>query len=92
MNYLIKPLTKKMLTQLRVSANIELSKTEKKFCTVDDFQNALPKLYNRGFIDIKMVTVDGKEIVCMYITTLGMDYLNKHQEDPKKPGSKYHLN
>jgi hypothetical protein len=87
MKYLIKPLTKKMLDQLRKGRAIELSKTAKNICGTDDFKGSLTGLHRRGFLNTQMVIVDGKEILSVYITPEGISFLNKYEEDAKKLGN-----
>ena len=83
MKYLIKPLTKKMLAHLRKGRAIELSKSERNICNTNDFKGSLPELYNRGFVDVKRVMHDGKEILCVYITSSGISFLDRYEEDAK---------
>ena len=71
MIYLLKPFTKTMLAQLRRGRAIELSKTERNICVADDFKGSLAGLYRRGFVNTKMVMLDGKEILSVYITQAG---------------------
>ena len=74
MKYLIKPLTKTMLAQLRRGRAIELSQTERNICFADDFKGSLSGLYRRGFVNTKMVMLDGKEILSVYITQSGSNF------------------
>lgn len=92
MKYLIKPLTKKMLTQLRKARAVELSANGKSLCSTDDFKGSLTGLYRRGFVNTKMVVQDGKEILGVYITREGITFLNSYEEDAKKLGNNYNVN
>ena len=79
-----------MFAQLRRARAIELSKTERNFCVADDFfKESLAALYRRGFVNTKMVMLDGKEILSVYITQAGNFFLDK--EDAKKLGSVYNI-
>jgi hypothetical protein len=84
MKYLIKPLTKKMLAHLQKGRSIELSDNGRNICNTDDFKGSLPGLYRRGLVDIKMVMLDGKEVAGVYITTSGISFLDRYEEDAKK--------
>ena len=84
MKYLIKPLTKKMLNQLQKARAIELSGTERNICIADDFKGSLAGLYRRGFVNTKMMVIQGKEILGVYITREGINFLNKYEEDKKR--------
>jgi hypothetical protein len=83
MKYLIKPLTKKMVSHLRRGRVIELSKTGRNICVSDDFKSTLPGLYKRGLVSIKMMKLDGKDILGVSITREGVSFLNKYAEDKK---------
>jgi hypothetical protein len=89
MIYLSQPFAKTMLAQLRRGRAIELSKTERNICVADDFKGSLAELYRRGFVNTKMVMLDGKEILSVYITQAGKFFLD--QEDAKKLGSVYNI-
>ena len=80
-----------MLAHLRRGRAIELSKTERNICSTDDFKDTLPRLYRRGYIDIKIVTVDEQEILSVYITRAGIDFLDKYREVENKPRSRFNL-
>jgi hypothetical protein len=83
MKYLIKPLTKKMVSQLRRGRVIELSKTGRNICISDDFKTTLPGLYRRGLVNIKMMTLDGKDILGVFITHEGISFLDRYEHDKK---------
>ena len=89
MIYLLEPFTKTMLAQLQRGRAIELSKTERNICVEDDFKGSLARLYKRGFVNTKMVVLDGKEILSVYITQAGKFFLDK--QDAKKMGSLYNI-
>ena len=91
MIYLLKPFTKKMLAQLRRGRAIELSNTKRNICVADDFKGSLAELSRRGLVNTKMVMLDGKEILSVYITQAGKYFLDKYQEDSKKLGSVYNI-
>ena len=76
-----------MLSQLRRARAIELSETERNICFADDFKGSLSGLYRRGFVNTKMVMLDGKEILSVYITRAGIGFLERYEEDEKKLGS-----
>ena len=80
-----------MLIHLQRGRAIELSKTERNICDTNDFKGSLPELYNRGFVDVKRVMQDGKEILCVYITKSGISFLDRYEEDAKKFRSEYNI-
>ena len=89
MIYFLTPFTKTMLAQLRTGRAIELSKTERNICVADDFKGSLARLSRRGFVNTRMVMLDGKEILSVYITQAGKFFLD--QQDAKKLGSVYNI-
>jgi hypothetical protein len=91
MIYLLKPFTKTMLAQLQKGRAIELSRTERNICVADDFKGSLEDLCGRGFVNTRMVMLDGKEILCVYITRAGKSCLDEYQVDEKKLGSLYNI-
>ena len=72
-----------MLAQLKKGRAIELSKTERNICLTDDFRGSLAGLYKRGFVDTEMALLDGKEILKVYITQSGLNFLDRYNDDEK---------
>ncbi len=91
MIYLLKPFRKTMFAQLQRGRAIELSKTERNICIEDDFKGTLSRLFRRGFVNTKMVMLDGEETLSVYITQAGRFFLDKYQEDTKKLGSAFNI-
>ncbi len=88
MKYLIRPLTKRMFTHLQHGRSIELSQSERNICGIDDYKGSLPGLYRRGLVDVKRVAVNGKEVVVVFITKSGINFLNHCLEDAPYPGNR----
>jgi hypothetical protein len=89
MIYLLERFTKTMLAQLQRGRAIELSKDERNICIEDDFKGSLAALCKRGFVSTKMIMLDGKEILSVFITQAGKFFLDK--KDAKKMGSAYNI-
>ena len=89
MIFLLEPFTKTMLAQLRLGRAIELSEKERNICVADDFKGSFAGLFKRGFVNTKMVVLDGKETLGVFITRAGKMFLDK--EDAKKLGSAYNI-
>jgi hypothetical protein len=89
MIYLLEPFTKTMLAQLRRGRAIELSESKRNMCFADDFKGSLQALCKRGLVNTKMVMLDGKQILGVFITQAGKIFLDK--EDTKKLGSAYNI-
>ena len=91
MKYLIKPLTKKMLGQLQNARSIELSKTDRNICVPEDFKGTLAGLYRRGFVNTRKKVLNGKEIVSVYITEAGINFLEKYENEKVKIKTPYNI-
>jgi hypothetical protein len=91
MKYLIKPLTKKMLVQLRAARSIELAKTGRNICLPDDYKGSLAGLYRRGFVNTQKKVFNGKEIVSVYITQPGINFLEKYEDEKIKIKPEYNI-
>jgi hypothetical protein len=89
MIYLLEPFSKTMLSQLQRGRAIELSKHERNICIPEDFKGSLAALCKRGLVKTKMMVVDGKEVLSVFITQAGKFLLDK--EDSKKMGSMYNI-
>ena len=77
-------MTKKMLSDLQKARAIELSDSGRNICVADDFKSTLAGLYTRGLVNTKKATVDGKEVLAVYITCSGISFLNAYEADAKK--------
>lgn len=81
-----------MLINLQKARAIELSTTGRNICNADDFKNSLPGLYKRGLVDTKTANIDGKEILSIYITNSGINFLDRYEMDANKLGHQYNVN
>lgn len=79
MNYLVKPLTKRMLLQLMKGRETQSAYTsENQFLTPEDFKGTLAGLYRRGFVNTEMKKRENKRIMRVYITQAGVNFLNQY--------------
>lgn len=67
--------TKRMIEKLKEcfekeSSNIKIP------CLQEDMKSSLAGLYKRGFINTKMERVNGKKVLCVYITDEGKKFLS----------------
>jgi len=62
------PLTKTMVSQLRLARAKELSGMGSNIITSDDFKGTMKGLYSRGYIKTRKVFVSGKQIEGVYLT------------------------
>jgi hypothetical protein len=78
----IRPLTKTMLAKLLHCRQIEL---EGQCCLPDDIKYALAPLYKRGYIELKRTNVNGREIMAVFTTPEGVNYLEHFKADQAIP-------
>ncbi len=73
MQFSQRPLTKIMIKKLQDCHE----KTSQKGhpCLEEDLKGSLAGLYKRGLINTRMEDVNGKKLLCMYITDAGAAYL-----------------
>jgi hypothetical protein len=69
----IRPLTKQMITKLRECRQME---EEGVPCLPKHFSASLSGLYKRKFVDVRPRIIDGREVMCVYTTAAGSEYLN----------------
>jgi len=67
--------TKRMIEKLKEcfekeSSNIKIP------CLPEDMKSSLAGLYKRGFVNTKMERVNGKKVLCVYITDEGKKFLS----------------
>ena len=75
MKYMIRPLTKRMVTKLRECRQMELDEKFGYLCPPEHFNSSLPGLYSRGLINVKKYSANGKELMGVYLTQNGIRYL-----------------
>ena len=92
MKYLITPLSKSMVEKLKQCRQIELQGINERPITMEDLNYALAPLYRRGLINTKKRRVGDKELLCIFVTEAGIDFLNKMEEDEKKASSENEVN
>jgi len=66
-----RPLTKLMEEKLK-----KCHEFEGEICLSKELGASFPGLYKRKLVDIKPIKVNGKEMLSVYVTSLGLEYLN----------------
>jgi hypothetical protein len=71
--------TKRMIEKLKEcfekeSSNIQIP------CLPEDIKSSLAGLYKRGLINTKMERVNGKKVLCVYVTAEGKKFLLAQKE------------
>lgn len=69
---------------MQTGREIELSENGRGVCVLKDFNGSLSGLYRRGLVNTKRVMVEGKEIVGVFITQSGIDFLQRYEEDENR--------
>lgn len=72
------PLTKLMVEKLKDCKKMQDESDD--LCLPKHFGASFPGLYKRKLVDVRTSTLNGKEIVCVYITNLGLEYLSAEEE------------
>lgn len=75
MKYMIRPLTKRMIAKLRECRQMELSGDSGKLCPPEHFNASLSGLYARGLINVKKYSINGKELIGVYLTQNAVNLL-----------------
>ncbi len=74
-----------MLEQLRRGRGMEVSENDAiPFLTTDDFKGSLAGLYSRGLLNTEMTRLNGKRIMKVYITTTGINFLERYENEKEK--------
>jgi hypothetical protein len=84
MKYMIRPLTKRMISKLRECRKMELDAKGGQLCPPEHFNSSLPGLYSRGLINVKKYSAQGKELMGVYLTQNGINCLAHIEESQKK--------
>ena len=80
----IRPLTKQMITKLRECRQMEQNDQP---CLPKHFSASLSGLYKRKFVDVRARIIDGREVMCVYITPSGAEYLDLLAQEDHVEGS-----
>lgn len=76
----IRPLTDKMIRQLKEARESQLSAEENQVITPGHFKGTLAGLYKRGIVKTRKAVQDGKYVESVYITLTGLRFLEEHEE------------
>jgi hypothetical protein len=69
----IRPLTRQMITKLKECREMEENDLP---CLPKHFSASLSGLYKRKFVDVRPRVIDHKDVMCVYITSAGREYLD----------------
>lgn len=70
--------TERMIIKLKECAEKEANR---KFSLLTDIDFSLTGLYKRGYVASKMVKVDHKKLLAIYVTESGKNFLKKNKEE-----------
>lgn len=71
--------TEKMIEKLRKCREINLKNDPLHPCTENDLSGSLAGLYKRGFVNTKMVNLNGKQLLTVYVTESGIRFLESKE-------------
>lgn len=75
MNNSNRPPTEAMIRKLRNC--LEREETENKPFLAEEMKSSMPGLYKRGLIVTKMQTVGNKQLLCIYVSHKGKEFLKQ---------------
>ncbi|MDQ6763839.1 MAG: hypothetical protein M3015_14595 [Bacteroidota bacterium] len=73
-----RPLTDLMIRQMLLVRSFELSRDEEKIGLLHHFPGTLRGLYRRGYVNTRKVQINGKEIMGVYLTEAGINFVNNY--------------
>ncbi|CAN5250869.1 hypothetical protein BH09BAC2_BH09BAC2_23330 [soil metagenome] len=74
MNTKLRTPTETMIQKLRHCSELQKQNLP---CTEGELKGSLAGLYKRGYINTKTFIINGKNIVGLYVTEQGFEFLNK---------------
>lgn len=80
----LRPPTKRMIEKLRDCFEKTFATGGSIPCLPEEMKSSLAGLYKRGFIGTRIEKVNGKNIMCIYVTDLGKKFLTDHDEKLNK--------
>lgn len=75
-----RPLTKSMIEKLKVCREKEL-KGDGLPCQMDEMNYAVAPLYKRGLIETKKIVVNNKDLMVVYVTQAGIEFLKNLKDE-----------
>jgi hypothetical protein len=67
--------TERMIQKLLDCHNLQMSNDPAKPCTEETLKGSLAGLYKRGYVDTRPHYINGKQILGLYVTQKGIDFL-----------------
>jgi hypothetical protein len=83
MKYFIKPITQNMICDLKRARETELSKPPGNICCFYNFYGTLSALDEREYVEIKTIYLNGREILSVYVTQAGINFLERYEKNKK---------
>jgi hypothetical protein len=80
-----RPLTKIMIAKLRNCFEKSSKNNENVPCLQEELKGSLAALYKRGLIDTKMQDIHGKQLLCIFVTEAGIEYLKTIDKSSAEP-------
>ena len=81
----LRPPTKRMIKKLQECLEKQSNNGENLPCLPEEMKSSLAGLYKRGLIGTKMVEINSKKVLCIYVTDSGREFLfNLDNKSTKK--------
>ena len=75
-----RPPTKKMIEKLKECHEKQLKNGNADPCLQEELKGVLGGLYKRGLVETKLHNLNGKQIVCLFVTDTGAQFLKTIEE------------
>ena len=70
-----RPLTKRMIEKLKDCHDKQIKSNGTNPCLQEELKGSLAGLYKRGLVNTKMADINGKSLLCLFVTDTGVNYL-----------------
>lgn len=79
-----RPPTEKMIAKLRDCHDKQSKSGNGDPCLQEELKGALAGLYKRGLVETKLHDINGKRLLCLFVTDTGAEYLKGLEEQDRK--------
>ncbi|HZW65265.1 MAG TPA: hypothetical protein VFF23_06220 [Hanamia sp.] len=73
----LRPPTKRMIEKLRECLEKEIVYGEKTPCLPEEMKSSMSGLYKRNLIGTRMELINGKKVLCLYVTDKGKEFITE---------------
>ena len=76
-------MTQNMICDLKKTREAELSKPPGTVCSFYSFYGTLSALHDRGYVEIKPIYLNDRELLSVYVTQAGINFLERYEKNKK---------